>query len=158
MKTAIKLFGIIALVAIIGFSMVACGGGDDDSDNTPGGNTPGETPNQPTQDINLNGTVWKTGEYQFTEDGGVKTGTSTMTFAASTALISTAYGGYSTSDCTYTVKGNTVTIKLDIVTISFVITGNTFVFPMSGFRTSDGQTVSFTGSWPLFKGQTFVKQ
>ena len=32
MKNAIKWFGIIALVAVIGFSMVACGG-DDDGDN-----------------------------------------------------------------------------------------------------------------------------
>jgi hypothetical protein len=29
MKNAIKLFGIIALVAVIGFSMAACGGDDD---------------------------------------------------------------------------------------------------------------------------------
>ena len=29
MKNAIKLFGIIALVAVIGFSMVSCGGDDD---------------------------------------------------------------------------------------------------------------------------------
>ena len=40
----IKLFGIIAFVVVIGFSMAACGGDDDgggSGGNTPGGNTPG---------------------------------------------------------------------------------------------------------------------
>jgi len=32
MKNTIKMLGIIALAAVIGFSMVACGGGDDDDD------------------------------------------------------------------------------------------------------------------------------
>jgi len=41
MKNRIKLFGIIALVAIIGFSMTACGGGDD-------GGGPGGTGTAPT--------------------------------------------------------------------------------------------------------------
>jgi hypothetical protein len=36
MKNVLKAFGVIALVAIIGFSMAACGGGGDDDD---GGNT-----------------------------------------------------------------------------------------------------------------------
>jgi len=39
MKTTIKLIGIIALVAVIGFSMTACGGDDDNGDG-PGGGTP----------------------------------------------------------------------------------------------------------------------
>ena len=38
MKNFIKLFGIIALAAVIGFSMAACGGDDDD-----GGNSSGDT-------------------------------------------------------------------------------------------------------------------
>jgi hypothetical protein len=40
----VRLFGIIALVAVIGLTFVACddgGGGDDPGNNTPGGNTPG---------------------------------------------------------------------------------------------------------------------
>ena len=37
MKNAIKLFGIIALVAVIGFSMAACGDDDGGDDNTPKG-------------------------------------------------------------------------------------------------------------------------
>jgi len=32
MKNTFKVFGIIALLAVIAFSMAACGGGDDDSD------------------------------------------------------------------------------------------------------------------------------
>jgi len=42
MKRTIKLFGIIAIVAVIGFSMFlmsACGGGDDDSDGSGSGGT-----------------------------------------------------------------------------------------------------------------------
>jgi len=38
MKTALKLFGVIALVTIIGFSFIACSGGDDVTGGT-GGNT-----------------------------------------------------------------------------------------------------------------------
>jgi len=33
MKNVVKAFGIIALVAVIGFSMAACGGDDDDGVN-----------------------------------------------------------------------------------------------------------------------------
>jgi hypothetical protein len=40
MKNTIKVLGIIAIVAIIGFSFAACGG-DDDSNNTGGNNTGG---------------------------------------------------------------------------------------------------------------------
>ena len=54
MKNAIKLFGIIALVAVIGFSMVACGG-DDDGDNN---NNNNQQTNQPsTGPRTLSGTV-----------------------------------------------------------------------------------------------------
>jgi endoglucanase len=43
MKKLIKVLAIIALIAVIGFSLAACGG--DDSGTTPGGQTPGgETP------------------------------------------------------------------------------------------------------------------
>jgi len=37
MKNFFKLFGIIALAAVIGFSMAACGGDDDDDDGGGGG-------------------------------------------------------------------------------------------------------------------------
>jgi len=42
MKNIFKVFGFIALVAIIGFSMAACGGGGDD-DNNNSGNNPGSS-------------------------------------------------------------------------------------------------------------------
>jgi len=38
MKNALKFLGIIALAAVIGFSMAACGGGEDDDDGDPNGN------------------------------------------------------------------------------------------------------------------------
>lgn len=43
MKNIVKLLGIIALVAVIGFSMTACdnNGGDNDSGNSNGGNNQG---------------------------------------------------------------------------------------------------------------------
>ena len=37
MKNVLKAFGVIALVAVIGFSMAACGGGDDDGGSIPSG-------------------------------------------------------------------------------------------------------------------------
>jgi hypothetical protein len=37
MKNVLKAFGVIALAAIIGFSMAACGGGDDDDSGGGGG-------------------------------------------------------------------------------------------------------------------------
>jgi len=62
MKQTIKLFGIIALVAVIGFSMAACGGGDDTGGDPNGGNVytqPKQTPT--TYDFNIGGT----GTYDF---------------------------------------------------------------------------------------------
>jgi hypothetical protein len=53
MKTTIRILGIIALVAVIGFSMTACGGGDD-------GNGDGSTPNH-THDFSG---VWKSNATQ----------------------------------------------------------------------------------------------
>jgi len=41
MKKVFKLVGIIALVAVIGFSFIACGGGDGGGGNDGGGKTPG---------------------------------------------------------------------------------------------------------------------
>jgi len=47
MKKALKLLAVIALAAVIGFSMAACGGDDDDDgggNNGGGGTTPGTNP------------------------------------------------------------------------------------------------------------------
>ena len=43
MKNVFKLFGIIVLLAVIGFSMATCGGNDDSSVNLKGTNWKGET-------------------------------------------------------------------------------------------------------------------
>jgi len=43
MKNRIKLFGVIALVAVIGFSMAACGGGDSGGNDNGGDNSGGKT-------------------------------------------------------------------------------------------------------------------
>jgi hypothetical protein len=48
MKNTIKLFGVIALVAVIGFSFAACGG-DDDDDNGGGGGGTFTLTNMPSQ-------------------------------------------------------------------------------------------------------------
>jgi hypothetical protein len=148
MRNFFRVLGLIALIAVVGFSMAACSddsGGSSDDNNTPGGTTP----EQPTEDINLKGTVWKTKEYEFPRDGEVVKGVSTMTFdeSAMKAVVFTDYtNGDDSQRCTYTVKGNTVTINIDVVTRSFVITGNSSEFPF------------VSKNWPCFQNQTFVKQ
>jgi len=57
MKNFWKILGIIALVAVIGFSMAACGGDDDDDTKKPGTDTPGtDTPGTDTPGTDTPGT------------------------------------------------------------------------------------------------------
>jgi hypothetical protein len=104
MKKFFKLFGIIAFVAIIGFSMAACDSGGDD-----GG-------------LNLTGTTWTS-----TQDGD----TFTLTFTTDTTARLEYPGG--TFNGTYTLNGNSGTITWTYGTVyNFVVNGNTLTATVPG--------------------------
>jgi len=91
MKNAIKLLGIIAIVAVIGFSFAACG--DDDS----GGG----------KDV-LDGTTWKAiQEYTYV----VKF--NSPNFTVTQSLTSNGQTLSETSRGTYTVSGSTLTFTYE---------------------------------------------
>ena len=111
MKNTIKLLGIIALVAVIGFSFAACGS---DDDNGGGGKDA------------LDGTTWK----HFWEDGSVSAFTFNSpnfkwTVTTNTGEEQTLYSG------TYSISDNTLTLSTqsegEPIVWSITISGNTFI-------------------------------
>jgi hypothetical protein len=93
MKNAIKLFGIIAIVAVVGFSFVACGG----DDNNDGGGKDA-----------LDGTTWKAiQEYTYV----VKF--NSPNFTVTQSLTSNGQTLSETSRGTYTVSNSTVTFTYE---------------------------------------------
>ena len=124
MKNAIKLFGIIALVAVIGFSMTACGGDDDDGGGGGGG---GKTPTT----ADLVGT-WEysnaIGDFSsFTFSGtnsvkfggywggfsGTETGTYTLNEAAGTITFSDNVATLMGENKPYSISLSGTTLKID---------------------------------------------
>jgi hypothetical protein len=87
MKNTIKWFGVIALVAVIGFSMAACGDGDDDDSST-----------------KYSGTSWQL------YDGWVKT----YVFNSSNG-VSWHRGAVTVFKGTYTVSGKDINITITSV-------------------------------------------
>jgi len=116
MKNLFKLFGIIAIVAVIGFSMAACGdddggGGENNNNNNPGGGN----------NVNVVGT-WEGDGYifQFSED---------YTF-----IYDKGAGFDAGNSGTYTVSGNTITMKQNGTTYrTGTINGNTMTTTASGY-------------------------
>jgi len=103
MKNTIKVFGIIALVAVIGFSMAACSG--DDLDNG-GGNGGGDGPSFLGTTPTLSGQVYV---QKFDENKG------TVSFQAYTGSNQTVYAGNGWGDKTIgqgTIKGGQFSITL----------------------------------------------
>jgi len=87
MKNVFKLIGIIAIVAVIGFSMAACGGGDDEGDTDPALNGTWIIGNQ----------VWKftNGSFITTISGNnVMRGYYTTNNNIITIIVTDIYGGY----------------------------------------------------------------
>jgi len=125
MKNLSKLFGIIALIAVIGFSMAACGDKDDGTTWTPypenGGD--GLPPKTITGTITGNQVTFDTGDEDGDEDGmtftkqgsgsgfdGTWTGDGGMTLVAKGGSFTVSMGGTPAFRGTYTVSGNDVTI------------------------------------------------
>jgi hypothetical protein len=89
MKNLIKLLGVIALAAVIGFLFVGC-------------------EEEPKDE--LDGTTW---EYIGTEGGVSETGTWVLKFnSPNVTLTASAQGQTVTMSGTYSVSGNTVTLTL----------------------------------------------
>jgi hypothetical protein len=118
MKNTIKLFGIIAFVAVIGFTFAAC---DDGKSGNGGNNGAG----------GLNGTAW---EHVLPDAGGVLT----MTFTSNNTFTITYPGGAPPANGTYTVSGSTLTATVDGTTIIGTIYGNSMTL------VQDGTTMVFT--------------
>ena len=132
MKNVLKLLGIIALVAVIGFSMAACsGGGNDDSGGNTGGNTGGSGGGGGGggggNDGSLNGT-WNhvNGEWTLIVSGsnytiknhGQNSAKGTISYNASTITFKITLGWdgswvpYSETDtCSYILNGNSITVS-----------------------------------------------
>jgi hypothetical protein len=107
MKNVLKAFGLIVLVAVIGFSFAACDTGGDD-----GG-----------VGSNLAGTTWKC-----TQDGV----TYTLTFTATTVMFVNDYNTQIVSG-TYTLNGSSGTFFYNnIAGETFVVNGNTLTLIGNG--------------------------
>jgi hypothetical protein len=139
MKNFFKLFGIIALVAVIGFSMIACG---DDDDNG------GDRAEIPSAFLN---TVWK-----FTADDS----TWTLTFTSSKTVFTMEYTSIN--------YPSDVDPDAGIYTITGKETIYGGVNYSLNFTNSDGETsdahrfIEFAMEdgrmWILFFGRNWVKQ
>jgi len=105
MKNTIKVLGIIALLAIIGFSMAACG--DDDGGGGGGGGGGGSN--------SLAGTTWNNPSY-----GGVR-------------FYTTSYDFGGVASGTYTFDGKRGSCKQNNTrgTANFTVNGNTMTFVSS---------------------------
>ena len=124
MKSFIKVFVLIALVAAIGFSMAACGG--DDGGGSGGGGGGGGGGNS------LAGTTWKCTQ-SVPYYGSI---TSTLTFTTDTRVKMDTFGG--TYNGTYTVKGSSVTVNWDP---GYTGSGS---YSLSGNRLTDSDGNVFT--------------
>jgi large repetitive protein len=161
MKNIFKVIGIIALVAVIGFSMAACGGGDDDNNNNNNNNNnnsgTGTAPTITTASL-PNGTVGTaysqtlaaTGDTPITwsiDSGTLPTG---LSIAETTGIISGTPTTAATS--TFTVKATnaagsiTKSLSITIATsgggdptpsVSYIINGSGATFT----ATKNGATV-----------------
>jgi len=165
MKNFWKILGIIALVAVIGFSMAACGGDDDDDTKKPGTDTPGtDTPGTDTPSTGgdnggaysaiagtwvgdeTNGTLVITKD-EFKTDNGVETNAYAVVYVMNG--MKTALAAYATQgmDASMYAKDGKIGYSLmysgtDMgeVIYSYTIEGNTLTL------TDDDDAVAFTGA------------
>ncbi|MCL1867420.1 MAG: putative Ig domain-containing protein [Paludibacter sp.] len=131
MKNVLKMFGIIALVAVIGFSITSCGGGDDGGGNGNGngngsgnGNNSGTAPTITTASL-PNGTVGTaysqtlaaTGDTPITwtlESGALPTGLSLATTGVISGTPTTAATSTFTVKATNAKGNNTKSLSITI--------------------------------------------
>ena len=104
MKNKLKLLGIIAAVAVIGFSMVGCDNGNGGG----GGGIPANLLG--TWVENETGDIWVIGNgtIQETQNGVVRN----MTFSVSGNNITLNVPGFGSAQGTFTVSGNTLTTNI----------------------------------------------
>ena len=121
MKNLFKVFGIIALVAVIGFSFSACSGKDDGGNNGGGGSYSGpllgkwyisqeyadfDWKNSPYADNEGNATM-----YEFNSDGTISIG-GTKTTNTFTATANTLTMNNNPASASYSISGNVLTITV----------------------------------------------
>jgi len=137
MKKAIKLIGVIAMVAVIGFSMAACGGDDNDGGapaltgtvSITGTATVGQTLTANTVSLGGSGTIsyqWKRGDTSSAAGTNITSATaSTYTLVAEdegkfikVTVTRAGYSGSVTSSATAAVAANTLPALTGTVTIT----------------------------------------
>jgi len=151
MKNVSKLIGVIALVAIIGFSMAACGGDGDDNNNNNNNNSNNNNSNQTpvASDYtigNLSQTAGSVTAVTITPNSGKSTGTvSNIKYTGSATIPQTA-GTYAVTFDVAAVTGWNAATNLSagnlVVTggspsVSYIITGSGTLFT----ATKSGATV-----------------
>jgi len=125
MKNLIKLLSILALLAIIGFSMAACGdgGGDDGGSTTPGGSTGGGDNGDTT--VAVTGVTLSPTTLSLTVGGD--TGTLTATVAPDDATNKgVTWSSSDTSKVTVSTSGVVTAVAVGTATISVTTTDGNF--------------------------------
>jgi len=134
MKKTIKLIGVIAMVAVIGFSMAACGGNSD-----PGDKGPGYVSTPIAQAVTYRGTT--TGGSIYTLVITENTARYVAQSGDSYVLTITVSGTTKTSSGTVTTAGNTLTLTPSGSTTTFTVTiSESGITNMTGTITLDGGT------------------
>jgi len=167
MRNVLKVFGIIALIAVIGFSFVACGGGDDSTGGTGGnggdggstGGTDGDNSGthdlsgtitiSPSKNVNINTELTaiysgsETVSYQWKKDGsniGSASTTKPNKYTPTTA------GEYTVTVSATGYNSKTSAI-VDVNDMSLLtLSGNVTISPNSGVTTFTELTATYTGS------------
>jgi len=157
MKNVLKAFGVIALVAIIGFSMAACGGGDDGSgennnNNNPsgGGDKRAELVGKWVKDGGLN-------QESIDYDGTGKNSSELLYFRVGTAGVAQYYAYLASYDGT-TVKVGSDKDPFSPIIFTATITGGKLT--LSGLTTGSVTSSSNKGdsvNLSVFNG-TYTKQ
>ena len=107
MKNFFKLFGIIALVAVIGFSMAACGEDDGGKDGR--------------KDV-LDGTMWQATVYNEDSEASI------MTITFNSPNFTLALNNVPQTTGTYSISGNNVQLTARGFSELGSLSGNTLLF------------------------------
>jgi hypothetical protein len=167
MKNTLKLIGIIAIAAIIGFSFVTCGGGDGitivsvtgvtlnkSSISLAVGETEKLTATISPSDATNKTMGWSTSDFNV---ANVASGTVTAIAAGSATIIVTTANG-KTAECTVTVTSSNNTGNPDLPIP--VLSGNITINPNSGVYIKTELTATYSGSetvsYQWKKGDTYV--
>jgi hypothetical protein len=149
MKNMVKLFGIIALTAVIGFSMVACGGDDDGGNDGKTVTLSMDKVSATSFTLTVDNAEWKDSNVEYVKDMLICSGGSMTRPVGDTIGLGTdAFIGAKTSAkvITYTVKAGFTNVS---GTVSLDVDDETFLVALrmnTGGNSTDGKTYSVNSS------------